>query len=462
MERSVTERDRRAFRRDIGPLVDEIVDAVAICDHPADIEELALGLSSLDHIGALPGELIDEAMACLEKRPGILPLLDAMAAVALPPLSVSARAAATRLAENGAERSGSVALVGALRPVSVWESALQDDVSGLWFQLRAEGRDDARIVGIVVEEEQGGEELRHAIASPPLEDGEAGDVPAPMRLLPLEDALARVADAARRSIAEGRGPTPECLSALPLILRAARVPDGEELLEALRQTPLLEAPEEAADLDGEGLLDEDDEADEAARDENDAIAEEFENHLAASGREVDAYFGGFVAHTMGGFRIDYCDGRPTSWTPESLEGFLLEWAPRKITFQPEDADAFPAMVADHLRFLGTTGRLPRRRAEALARLAERLGDGCLSRCHDPENWGPVKSVFSAMVADGVDPADPEAVDAWIAAFNARPEDERRRRLPVNPPPAGGAERSRQGVKKASRPPGRRNRRARGR
>ncbi len=42
-----------------------------------------------------------------------------------------------------------------------------------------------------------------------------------------------------------------------------------------------------------------------------------------------------------------------------------------------------------------------------------------SACQDPPHWGMAKSIAMQMIADGVDPADPVAGEAWIAAYDMR-------------------------------------------
>src|SRR5256885_16308181 len=54
---------------------------------------------------------------------------------------------------------------------------------------------------------------------------------------------------------------------------------------------------------------------------------------------------------------------------------------------------------------------------------------------DPSKFGMAKSLFTSAAADGVDLTDPEAAEEWIAGFNARPEEERRRGLPGPAVPA---------------------------
>ena len=41
---------------------------------------------------------------------------------------------------------------------------------------------------------------------------------------------------------------------------------------------------------------------------------------------------------------------------------------------------------------------------------------------------PSKAMFGAMLDEGIDITDKAAVDAWVKAFNARPQEERRKVL----------------------------------
>lgn len=43
---------------------------------------------------------------------------------------------------------------------------------------------------------------------------------------------------------------------------------------------------------------------------------------------------------------------------------------------------------------------------------------------DGSSFGPAKAITIAMLADGVDLLDEDAVQSWIEAFNARPFEER--------------------------------------
>ncbi|MGH2528683.1 MAG: hypothetical protein ACRDH0_04995 [Actinomycetota bacterium] len=70
---------------------------------------------------------------------------------------------------------------------------------------------------------------------------------------------------------------------------------------------------------------------------------------------------------------------------------------------------------------------------------------------DPGSFGPAKAIANAMLAWGVDLTDRGAVDAWIAEFNARPDEERDLLLGTFPLPGDrGEERSPPGARASFR------------
>jgi hypothetical protein len=132
----------------------------------------------------------------------------------------------------------------------------------------------------------------------------------------------------------------------------------------------------------------------------------------------------FVADAMLEWKIDYSDGDLGRWSVADLREFLLDWYPRKGDSEREVLSVVCPSVMAFLRFLDATGRLVRGDAGALAAAVARLRPQFLRDAADPRSWGPAKSMVMQMRAEGLDPADPDAVDAWVAAFNDRPQPER--------------------------------------
>ena len=164
--------------------------------------------------------------------------------------------------------------------------------------------------------------------------------------------------------------------------------------------------------------------------------EQFERWLvervgASSGEAAEVVADAAVALD---WKWGYGDGNLGCWRPEELVEFLLEWCPRKLSVPQEECGGLPAAVQTLLRFLADSNLLDSDCAPVpvLDEVIDRLAPGYVAAMGDPSKFGMAKSLFTSAAADGVDLADREAADHWIAGFNARPEEERRRVLPGPP------------------------------
>ncbi len=125
-------------------------------------------------------------------------------------------------------------------------------------------------------------------------------------------------------------------------------------------------------------------------------------------------------------RCDYGDGDPLRWSPIVVELFMLDYLPRHVTLSPQEIDGLPDVLTAWVRFaLGKRGLAERfivETEEAVREMTAEFRDAM----NDPERSGMAKRVAAAMRADGVDVMDQKAVEAWLADFNARPDEERKR------------------------------------
>lgn len=102
-----------------------------------------------------------------------------------------------------------------------------------------------------------------------------------------------------------------------------------------------------------------------------------------------------------------------------LDELLLEVYPRVVTvFDAADAAGVIPSARDLLAFLGDTGRAEPDRIERLTREVDELEPRFRDALMDPANWGPVRELAQAMIADGVDVSDKGAVGRWIAGHGA--------------------------------------------
>jgi hypothetical protein len=118
---------------------------------------------------------------------------------------------------------------------------------------------------------------------------------------------------------------------------------------------------------------------------------------------------------------------PTRWRSGDVHELLIEYcAPRQIDIYGVGAHALDA-VRDYLLFLDQSGLLHPGSTKVgtllkeLDRLAPKFDPAMADRSH----WWLAKRMLTAMIEDGVDLGDEDAVDRWARAFSTLPAKERR-------------------------------------
>ena len=424
---AMTDSDRRHLRELVGSSLEEAVREAARIEDPAELELLAsdlvppLALAGLPEVAA---ELVDMVAECK----GGLGLLHAMAAAAPPPVSrLAAEAAACR---GGGPLRLAASRVGTLVPERAWELDVGEPVMSVIVACRRPGAGEYQALGFTIERSATGGALKdsfvtHGLGADELEPwllGPARAVGLEPREIPAGEAVALVAAGAARCAEIGLGPDSDALLAITLLLRGGGREDADSLLEPLVGLPsLAEALDEA-----EGDLEET-----AAVTDIDAFIDALDAWCAGRGleqrrRELVVYAGGVMAD----FLAYYVDGHVAGWGARELEEFLLDFVPRKVSLEDNEIEPFPEAVAETLRFLGATGRLNGKRADALVQKATRLAPAFARAARDPRNFGLAKGMAAAMAADGVDLTDEGAVQEWLVRFNDLPRQDREQRMPA--------------------------------
>jgi hypothetical protein len=107
------------------------------------------------------------------------------------------------------------------------------------------------------------------------------------------------------------------------------------------------------------------------------------------------------------------------WTADDLSEFLLEYYPARGLTTGAETEALPRRFDSFLAWLASSGRGPKGRLSvARARLAE-CRAAFLAAARDETRFGPAKLVGARIQAEGIDPADEQAVRAFIGRFNER-------------------------------------------
>jgi len=121
---------------------------------------------------------------------------------------------------------------------------------------------------------------------------------------------------------------------------------------------------------------------------------------------------------------DYCDGDPLCWSPARVETFLVVWVPVKVLADQQWYSNLPAALREWLRFAAAERGLPDSALEkSLAAIDPAMALMQENRL-DPDKASPGSRIMSEMIADGIDPTDKAATQAWIDRYNASRHHER--------------------------------------
>lgn len=121
--------------------------------------------------------------------------------------------------------------------------------------------------------------------------------------------------------------------------------------------------------------------------------------------------------------IDFCchclDGRPLRWSPVVVELFMADWVPRKVMTDDGLLEVLPVALDAWVRFAGRNRGIPKRAIELTREAIPRWRKEMLTRANDPDAGGPAKQFMAAAQAAGIDFTDEQALNAFIAGWNAR-------------------------------------------
>jgi hypothetical protein len=419
---AVTAAEREDFRRMIGPSLARAAADLARIPDPGVREAGACELLPAALL-EMPEDFLSEAIDVIAGADGGPELLAGLAVAAPTPIAARAR---TGLEELERPPSG----LGRLRVEQAWEIDADEPVLGLYLLSSREGAAGKQLFSFVVETPVSGGAVKDGFVSGTSEGTRTakkllGDLPEDVQVSEIDAAQAteRVVAAAVQGARTGLAPTPDGLLALTVFLRASGVEDADALVRALELGESL--PERVEALE-----------DEARSEAVNALADEARGWFLGRGYERErAEDGAFATGLMGDFRAFFLDAGLYDWEADELEELLLDWVPRKVSLDEEEIATFPESVADVFGFLAATGRMDAALAGDLAARARSLRAGFAEAMADPVLAGPSKLLLDAMRADGVEVGDPEAMQAWLEDFNARPFEERDRILAPALPPA---------------------------
>ncbi len=144
----------------------------------------------------------------------------------------------------------------------------------------------------------------------------------------------------------------------------------------------------------------------------DLLVRRFTAWAATQGCEIDPY----AVISAIEFRHTSVDGRLAYWTAALVRDFLLSYVPRTLSATADDAVLVPGTLLRFLRYLHETG-LADPTGEPFADLEEAVAKATAefpAAMADERNFGVGKYWVMTAMRNGVDPADSDAMNAFLA------------------------------------------------
>ncbi|MEH0842577.1 hypothetical protein V6U81_09330 [Micromonospora sp. CPCC 205711] len=113
------------------------------------------------------------------------------------------------------------------------------------------------------------------------------------------------------------------------------------------------------------------------------------------------------------------DADPMRWSPAVAGLFLLDWVHRRAVLDMDDAAMLPRVLRAWAAYAARRRGLPERAGRQTDEAIEELVPEFARLYSTGERRSPATAAVAQLMADGVDPDDPAALDAWIEANRQR-------------------------------------------
>lgn len=125
-----------------------------------------------------------------------------------------------------------------------------------------------------------------------------------------------------------------------------------------------------------------------------------------------------IAHALVDFASDYGAGDPLRWSPTVAELFLLDYAPRKRVWRPNEVEWIPEVLDAWVTFAGRRSKLASQWVEETREAVVRFALEFASLMAAGPDPGSATDLVQRMLADGVEIGDERQMQEWIERYNA--------------------------------------------
>lgn len=136
----------------------------------------------------------------------------------------------------------------------------------------------------------------------------------------------------------------------------------------------------------------------------------------------------FTGHEQADEVIEYCidfsHPDPLRWSPMVVEIFMVDFLPRKASFDLATVKVVPDILKDWVRFALGKKKLEQRWIDEVVDAIEYFAPEFRQNATDPSSFGPAKMIAHLMQGAGVKLTDPAAVQDWMDEFNNLPFEQR--------------------------------------
>jgi hypothetical protein len=115
----------------------------------------------------------------------------------------------------------------------------------------------------------------------------------------------------------------------------------------------------------------------------------------------------------------FTDPVPLRWSPAVAGLFLLDWVHRRAVLDMDDAAMLPRVVRGWAAYAAKRRGLPVTAVTQTDSAIEEMVPEFVRLYTTSERRSPATAAVAQLIAEGVDPDDPDALDAWIEANRQR-------------------------------------------